>query len=118
MQTQIGQLNRKISFLTQSSSQDAFGAPVGSWTPTYTCWANIDVQRSQLLYETAEFINKTVVRITVRWTKTVIFTPAMRISYTEPSSGVTHTYEVEAIMNDNQSNIWVTLLTYELAAQE
>lgn len=113
-----GQLNRRIQIQQQSSVQDECGAPLATWKTIYTCWANVDVQRSQLQYETAEFIAKTTHRITFRWTKSVVIQPNMRIVYTEPSTGVTHTYNIEGLLNQNQGNVWLTALCYELNGSE
>ncbi len=113
-----GKLNRRIQIQTQTTTQDAFGQPVQEWTTAYTCWASIDVQGSQLLYSTAEFIDKVTHRITCRWTSSVIIAANQRILYTEQTTGVTHTYEIEAVMNDKQGNRQLILLCYELEAKE
>ena len=58
-----GKLNRRIAIQTQSTSPDAFGQPVQVWTTAYQAWASIDIQSSQLIYSTAEFMAKTTHRI-------------------------------------------------------
>lgn len=118
MPTNIPNLNRRIQIQSQSTSQDSFGQPQQTWTTVYTCWANIDVQQSQLIYSTAEFVAKTTHRITIRWTHSVVFEPNMRIVFTEPYTGVVHTYNIEGILNPQQSNFWLTLLAYELDGAE
>jgi head-tail adaptor len=84
----------------------------------YSCWSEIDVQRSQLIYSTAEFLSKTTHRITIRWTYSVIFEPNMRIVYTDPATNLTHAYNIEGILNTLQENFWLTFLCYELNGQE
>jgi hypothetical protein len=42
----------------------------------------------------------------------------MRIVFTEPYTGVVHTYNVEGILNLNQGNFWLTFLCYELDGAE
>ena len=91
-----GKLNRRIQIQTQSTSQDAFGQELQTWTTVYTCWASIDVQRSQMVYNPSKFMSKAVVRITMRWTSSVVIEANMRILYTEPTTGVVHTYNIEA----------------------
>ncbi len=113
-----GKLNRRVQIQTQSTTQDSFGQQLQTWTTAYTCWASIDVQASQLVYATAEFIEKVTHRITCRWTYSFVFTPKQRIVYTEARTGVTHTYEIEAVLNDKQANVSVTLLCYELNGEE
>lgn len=115
---QAGKLNRRIQIQSQSTTQDGFGQPVQTWTTQYTCWASIDIQASQLIYSTAEFISKVTHRITMRWTSSVVIKPNMRIVYTEPTTGVVHTYEIQALLNDQQRNRQLIAMCYELAAQE
>ena len=115
---QSGQLNRRIQIQSQSTSQDAYGQPVSTWTTAYTCWASIDVQNSQLVYATAEFIGKITHRISFRWTSSQVFKPNMRIVYTDASTGVVHTYNIEALLNVEQKNVEIIALCYELAGAE
>jgi SPP1 family predicted phage head-tail adaptor len=110
----IGPFNRRIAIQTQTQSQDAVGQPHSTWTTQYTCWASIDIQQSQLLYSTAEFVGKVTYRITIRWTSSFVVKPNMRLVYTEQTTGVTHTYNVEAVINPQAGNVWVTILCYEL----
>lgn len=109
-----GLLNRRIQLQTQSTSQDAFGQPQQSWSTVYTCWASIDIQNSQLVYETSTFISKVTYRITIRYTSSVVFAANQRVIYTEPTTGIVHTYNVEAIINAKMGNQQITLLCYEL----
>jgi SPP1 family predicted phage head-tail adaptor len=115
-----GKLNRRIQIQSQGTSElDAFQQPLpAAWTTVYRAWANIDIQSSQLIYSTAEFMSKVAHRITIRYTSSVIFTAKQRIVYTEPTTGVTHTYEIEAVLNDKQGNQWLIFMAYELEAAE
>jgi SPP1 family predicted phage head-tail adaptor len=111
-------LNRRIAIQSQTTSQDATGQEQQTWNTAYSCWAEIDIQQSQLIYSTAEFMSKVTHRITVRWTPTPVFQPNMQIVFTEPYTNVTHTYTIEAILNPKQANFWLTFLCYELNASE
>jgi SPP1 family predicted phage head-tail adaptor len=115
---QAGMLNRRIAIQSQSTAQDAAGGLIPSWSTLYACWASIDVQNSQLLYATAEFVSKTTYRITLRWTSSVIVSAKQRVIYTEPTTGVVHTYEVQSVVNEKAANRQIMLLCYELAGQE
>lgn len=84
----------------------------------YTCWAGIEIQNTQLIYATAEFLAKTVHRITVRWTKRVIIQSNQRVLYTEAATGITHTYQIETLLNTNERNRELVLLAYELDAEQ
>lgn len=113
-----GQLNRRIAIQTQSTTQDSLGGLQNVWTTAYTCWANIDVQQSQLIYSTAEFVEKVTHRITIRFTRSQVFQPNMQIVYVDAATGVSHTFNIEAILNPIQGNVWLTFLAYELNASE
>jgi SPP1 family predicted phage head-tail adaptor len=111
---QSGKLNRRIQIQTQTAARDSFGQPQQAWTTAYTCWASIDVQGSQLIYSTAEFIENVTYRITARWTNSFIFQPNQRIVYIEPATSITHIYEIQAVLNTEQRNRELTLMCYEL----
>jgi SPP1 family predicted phage head-tail adaptor len=114
----VGALNRRVQIQQQTSTQSGSGAPLQTWSTIYTAWAEISVQTSQLLYETAEFVSKVTHRITMRWTSSVVIQPNMRVIYTENTTGVVHTYNVEAILNLEQRNRMLVILAYELNANE
>ncbi len=113
-----GKLNRRIQVQQQGVNQDSYGQPIQTWYTVYTCWANIDVQRSQLIYSTAEFINKNTVRVWIRYTWSLVFSTGDRLVYTEPTTGVVHTYEIQSVLNPEQSNVWIQFLVYELEPNE
>lgn len=114
----VGNLNRRVQIQQQTSAQDLFGQPQPTWATVYTAWANISVQNSQLLYQTAEFVSKVTHRITMRWTSSIVIIPNMRVVYTEATTGVVHTYNVEALLNADQRNRMLVILAYELNANE
>jgi SPP1 family predicted phage head-tail adaptor len=111
-------LNRRIQIQSQSTTQDSLGQQLQTWTTIYTCWASIDIQQSQLIYATAEFISKVTHRITFRWTSSVVIQPQMRILYTEATTSVTHIYNIEALLNTKQRNRELVAICYELDASE
>lgn len=112
-----GRLNRLIQIQQRTTTQDGFGAPI-EWPTIATVWANIDIQQSQLIYATSEFVDKQTYRITTRWTASVVFQPNMRIVYTDAAMSVTHIYNIESIINPQQTNFWLTFLCYELNGAE
>lgn len=115
---QAGKLNRRVQLQQQTTGQDDAGQLQTTWNTVYTCWSKIDIQASQLLYSTAEFVEKVTHRITVRWTSSQIFQPNMRLVYIENTTGVTHTYNIEAFDNTRQGNRELVCLCYELDGAE
>lgn len=116
----LAKLNRKVSIQAETpGSVDAFGQPLpSSWETVRTCWAEIDIQNSQLVNQTEAFISKVTHRITVRWSVSPVVTPNMRVLYTEPFTGVQHLYNIEAVLNANQQNFWLVLMAYEIDGKE
>ena len=112
----LGKLNRKVQIQQETpGEQDAFGQPLpSSWKTLRTCWADIDIQASQMVNETEAFISKVTHRITVPMCKSPVITPNMRVVYADPYTGVTHVYEIQAVLNPRQQNFLLVLLCYEL----
>jgi SPP1 family predicted phage head-tail adaptor len=113
-----GTLNRRIQIQSQSTDQDESGQPFQTWSTIYSCWGNIDVQQTQLIYSTAEFMSKAAYRITIRWTSSVVIGFGNRIVYVEPTTGVVHTYEIQAVINTKQANKEMVLMAFELGGTE
>jgi SPP1 family predicted phage head-tail adaptor len=113
-----GKLNRRVQIQTQTATQDAVGQELTTWSTAYSCWASIDIQASQLINDTATFISKVTYRITMRWTSSVVIEAAQRVVYTEPTTGVVHVYEIQAVLNDKAGNRMLTLMAYELGGTE
>lgn len=111
---QAGRLNKRVTIQQESTAQDWFGQESSFWDAVYVTWASIDIQASQLLYSTAEFVSKTVVRITFRWTSSVVILPSMRIVYGEPVTGIVHTYQIQSLLNDKQADRTLIALCYEI----
>lgn len=112
----LGKLNRKIQIQQESpGEQDALGQPLpSSWHTVRMCWADIDIQNSQLVNETEAFISRVTHRITLRMCKSPVITSTMRVVYVDPYAGLTHTYQIQAVLNPRQENFAVILLCYEL----
>lgn len=110
---QAGKLNRRIQIQSQSTSQDGFGQPQTTWTTVLCTWASIDIQGSQLLYSTAEFMSKVAYRITLRWQPNVAIAANQRVVYID-AMGTTHTYEIQAVLNTKAANKEIVLMAYEL----
>jgi SPP1 family predicted phage head-tail adaptor len=116
-----GRLNRRVQIQAQSTTTelDAFQQPTAAaWKTVYSAWASIDIQGSQLLYSTAEFMSKVTYRITMRWTSSVVVSAKQRVIYTEPTTQIVHTYEIEAVLNTKAGNKELVLLCYELSGEE
>ena len=115
-----GPLNRRVKIQSQSTTKlDAFHQPLpAAWDTIYECWASISNITGKLIYATANLVSQSSHEIKMRWTSSVVITAKQRVLYIEPTTSVTHTYEIEAVLNDKQANEQLTLLVYELSGQE
>jgi head-tail adaptor len=115
LQLPAGSLRYAIQIQQQTATQDSLGQPLAAWSTFYSCRAAIDIQNSQLIYSTAEFMSKVTYRITMRWPGAeIILQPTMRIVYVEPATGITHVYEIQALINVQMRNRVLVCLAYEL----
>ncbi|HET9087143.1 MAG TPA: phage head closure protein [Acidobacteriaceae bacterium] len=113
-----GRLDRRIQIQSQSTVQDTFGQRVNTWTTFYTCWASLDIVKAQLLYNTGDFVDKATQYITIRYTSSQTFSIGDRIIYSEPTTGIVHTYEIQSVLNPEQANVYIQFLAYELFGLE
>jgi len=115
-------LNRRVQIQTETSTQDSYGQPVMTWTTVYTCWAEIapyiSARGSGIIFAGEEFLSRATTEITIRWTSMLSIEPNMRVIYTEVTSGVVHTYNVESVLNPGQANRQMIIKAYELDSGE
>lgn len=111
---QPGKLNRRVQVQQQTTAQDSFGQPEQTWTTVATVWASIDIQRGALLYETQEFISQVVYRITLRYSPSLKLEPSMRLVYVDAAANITHTYEIQAVWDDDAAHRQISVLAHEL----
>lgn len=112
------ELSQRVEIQSQSTATDGFGQPLNSWTTFYRCWAKIAVKDSALVYARASFIAKATHFITIRWTSSQVIQPNMQVLYTEPTTKVVHTYQIDALLNPDQENRRIVMLVHELDGAE
>jgi SPP1 family predicted phage head-tail adaptor len=113
-----GTLRHQIQIQQQTTAQDGFGQPLQTWTTAYTCWSAIASVQASQLFSAAQFVDQVTHWITVRFTPAHVFAANQRIVFVEPLTGITHTYEIRAVVNENQANVALTLHCYELQGTE
>ena len=118
---QAGTLNRRIQIQSQSTTVelDAFQQPTAaSWNTVYSCRAAINDRGSRLVSSAIAMMSNVTHAITIRYTSSVVFASKQRVLYTEPTTGVLHTYEIAAVLNTKAGNREIVLMVFELAEQE
>jgi SPP1 family predicted phage head-tail adaptor len=103
---QSGNLRHRIQLQRKSTAQDSFGQPVEQWNTYLSCWASIDVLRSAMLYQTAQFIAQSTYRIEIRYPHGFSVQPQDRIVCGND------VYTIETVTNPEQRNISLILLAY------
>ncbi len=123
--TPAGEKNRKVQILRSGgkdgvAKEDAYGQPVdsgdGGWTLIRTPWAKIDPQLGKATqpFTDGTFTAKVVTFITINYSKNDRITTADRVAFTEPGSGLLHTYQINDVVNPGQRNEDIILVCEEL----
>lgn len=74
-----GQLNKRITFLEQTASQNSYGESENTWNEIATVWANVKPLQGRELYLAKQVHAEISSKITIRYRPGVL--PKMRIKY-------------------------------------
>ncbi len=92
MTIHAGKLNRRITVQQRSTTQDAIGQPVATWTTLETLWASIlTLGGMEAIKAGAE---AAVVKASIRIRRRTDITTAMRVMHGAA------TYEIKAVLHD------------------
>ena len=105
-----GQLNRRITLQRQSIVQDSYGGPVRTWLNVATIWADIQPLTGRELEIAQRMASEISHQITVRYQASLTDTGVV--------SGYRALYKarifnIHAALNEDESNVLVTLLASE-----
>ena len=124
--TPAGQMNRRVQIMrlggtTGTVTTDTAGQPIDAgsagWSQVRNPWAKIEPQatgKTAQTFGTGEFTSKLQVWITIRWSVKDRITSADRVVYTEPGSGLVHTFNVQDVVNVAQKNEDLLLICEEI----
>jgi SPP1 family predicted phage head-tail adaptor len=73
------ELNKRITFQSQSSTQDSFGQPVDTWSDVATVWAGIITTGGKEFYAAQKLHAETTAVMKIRYRTDLL--PTMRIKY-------------------------------------
>lgn len=105
-----GQLNRRITLQRQSTVQDSFGGPVRTWLNVATVWADIQPLTGRELESAQRMASEISHQITVRYQVSLTDTRVVsgyRALYKARS------FNIHAALNEDESNVLITLLASE-----
>lgn len=108
--TNVGKLNKRITFLTAPEGTDEDGFPVVDWQAYKTVWGEVYTLKGRNFYQAAKDNVQDLMQVTVRYRDDIDDTMRLRIK------GVT--YRITSIMNDNLENQWLTIHVKELKEDE
>jgi SPP1 family predicted phage head-tail adaptor len=111
MSTPAGNLRRRLQIQTRTTSQDASGAQVRTWSNYLLVWADIEpVSAAQKFYAGGEQADVTHT-ITVRWRSELadpLTVAAMRGVYT-PGSGPARYFTFKAPREEGEKHRWLEI---------
>ena len=105
-----GQLNRRISLQRQSNAQDSYGGPVRTWLNVATIWADIQPLTGRELESAQRMASEISHQITVRYQASLTDT---RVVSGYRALYKARIFNIHAALNEDESNVLVTLLASE-----
>lgn len=103
---QTGKLNRRICIQSPSTTTDAFGSPLSTWTDVVTTWASIAAPTSKEVYALgAGFTAQVTHKIVIRYRECI--TSAMRINYRG------RIFQIQAVSDPKEDRVELALMCLE-----
>ena len=105
-----GQLNRRITLQSPSSTQDNYGAPVHDWADVATVWADIQPLSGRELESDQRLASEISHQITVRYQAALADTRVVA-GYRARYRG--RIFNIHAVLNEDEGNVLIRLLAAE-----
>ena len=105
-----GQLNRRITLQRQSNVQDSYGGPVRTWLNVATIWADIQPLTGRELESAQRMASEVSHQIVVRYQ--AIFADTRQVAGYRALYR-SRIFNIHAALNEDESNVLVTLLASE-----
>lgn len=105
-----GQLNRRITLQAPVATLDTYGVPTPGWTDIMTLWATIEPLSGRELVNAQRIASEISHQITVRYLGALTDTRIIA-GYRALYKG--RIFNIHAAMNEDESNVLITLLASE-----
>ena len=105
-----GQLNRRITLQSPVTTLDAYGVPTPGWTDMMTVWAAIEPLSGRELVSAQRIASEISHQLTVRFSSLLTDTRIVA-GYRALYKG--RIFNIHAAMNEDESNVLITLLASE-----
>ena len=106
----VGDLRKRVQLQRRSTSRDAYGQQLTTWSTILTTWAAIEPVSGAQLERARSIYSQTSHRVTVRW-RPLLADVRVVGSYRILYAG--RVFDVGASLNENERNKVVTLLVSE-----
>lgn len=107
----IGCRRSVIAIQSQTSTQDAYGQPLQTWTTICTLQGKIRVATQREVFQSNQLTSQ-VTHVIEAWWLSVGIAPGMRAVYGS------HVYRIQAVNNLEERNMELRILCLELNATE
>ena len=105
-----GQLTRRLTLQSLSTTLDSYGISVPTWTNVTTVWADIQPLTGQERLSAAQLVSEVTHQLTVRYSSLLADTRVVA-GYRALYKG--RIFNIHAALNEDESNVLVTLLASE-----
>lgn len=105
-----GDLRHRVTIQAATEIQDAYGEAIPTWTDVSTVWASVEPLSGREYLAARQEQQEVRTRITIRWRPGM--KPGNRVLWTD-HGGVTHVYDIEDVIADPTSRIWIELMCVE-----
>jgi SPP1 family predicted phage head-tail adaptor len=105
-----GQLTRRLTLQSLSTTLDSYGISVPTWNNVMTVWADIQPLTGQERLSAAQLVSEVTHQLTVRYSSLLADTRVVA-GYRALYKG--RIFNIHAALNEDESNVLVTLLASE-----
>ncbi|MDR3425292.1 MAG: phage head closure protein [Alphaproteobacteria bacterium] len=103
----IGNLRKQIALQAEQQTPDGAGGYALAWTTLATVWADISPATGREVYTAGHLEGRVTHKVTIRWRSDITITTDMRLLYNA------RTFNIRAVMNQDEANQYATLLVEE-----
>lgn len=106
----IGNLRKQVAIQQEQQTSDNAGGYALAWITLATVWADINPVSGNKIYVSEHLEGHVTHRVMMRWRSDLAITADMRLVYNNRA------FNIRAVMNQDESNQYATLLVEEGAA--
>ena len=105
----IGPLNKRVAIRSASTTRDAYGEPIASWSTDATVWASVEPLSGRELVSAQVQHAETTHRVRMRYQPNTTVTAEKRLLYDS------RVFEIISVINRKEKKLMLELLCKEIA---